>query len=176
MGAMRLCRRDTGESWEVEEGHLLGRLKACHVRIEDSSISRKHAAIENREGTLWIVDQGSSNGTFRNGQKTRAFPLLAGDLLTVGKVALDVVGDETDSARNGGEDPQTEVQESQAEAERAQLRRELAAPRRSKGFGDLDQQPVEIKLLAVVLGGGLLWGMMELVQWISARMEGGAPV
>jgi len=64
----------------------------------------------------------------------------------------------------------------QAEAERAQLRRELTAPRRSKGFGDLDQQPVEIKLLAVVLGGGLLWGMMELVQWISARMEGGAPV
>ena len=173
---MRLCRRDTGESWEVAGGHLLGRLEACQVCIEESSISRKHAAIEDRDGTLWIVDQGSSNGTFRNGQKTRVFPLLAGDLLTVGKVALDVVGDETDAAQIGEKEPQAEVQESQAEDERAQLRRELAAPRHSKGFGDLDQQPIEIKLLALVLGGGLLWGMMELVQWISARIAGGAPV
>ena len=176
MGAMRLCRRDTGESWEVAGGHLLGRLEACQVCIEDSSISRKHAAIEDREGTLWIVDQGSSNGTFRNGQKTRAFPLLAGDLLTVGKVALDVVGNETDAAQIGESEPQAEVQESQVDTERAQLRRELAAPRRSRAFGDLDQQPIEIKLLALVLGGGLLWGMMELVQWISARMEGGTQV
>jgi len=173
---MRLCRRDTGESWEVAGGHLLGRMKACQVRIEESSISRKHAVIEDRDGTLWIVDQGSSNGTFRNGQKTRAFPLLAGDLLTVGEVALDVVGDETNAAQIEGEEPQAEVQESQADVERIQLRRELAAPRPSKGFGDLDQQPIEIKVLALVLGGGLLWGVMELVQWISARIAGGAPV
>ena len=173
---MHLCRRDTRESWEVAGGHLLGRLKACQVCIEESSISRKHAAIEDRDGTLWIVDQGSSNGIFRNGQKTRAFPLLAGDLLTVGKIALDVVGGETDAAQIEGEEPQAEVQESQVDAERAQLRRELGAPRRSKGFGDLDQQPIEIKLLALVLGGGLLWGMMALVQWISTRIAGGAPV
>ena len=64
---MKICRRGTRDVWEISPGQVIGRLKACEIQIDDSSISRQHARIEERAEKLWIVDMGSSNGTFRNG-------------------------------------------------------------------------------------------------------------
>ncbi|HBF23131.1 MAG TPA: hypothetical protein DDW23_04870 [Planctomycetes bacterium] len=166
---MKICRRGTPDVWEISPGQVIGRLKSCAIQIDDSSISRQHARIEERAEELWIVDMGSSNGTFRNGQKTRAFPLMAGDLLTLGKVACDLI-EETGQGDVVGN---VSAEISDADARRAQIRRELNTPEKSRGFGDLDQQPAEIKFLALALGCGMLWGAMELVQWISATMNGG---
>lgn len=35
----------------------------------DKGVSRQHAAIVRKDGSLYIVDRGSANGTFLNGQK-----------------------------------------------------------------------------------------------------------
>ncbi|RMG07447.1 MAG: FHA domain-containing protein [Planctomycetota bacterium] len=43
---------------------LIGRDAACTVRILDSAVSRRHARLELRsDGSLWLTDLGSANGT-----------------------------------------------------------------------------------------------------------------
>jgi pSer/pThr/pTyr-binding forkhead associated (FHA) protein len=41
-----------------------------HIVIEDSKVSRRHATIQVQgPGEYWLVDYGSSNGTYLNGQR-----------------------------------------------------------------------------------------------------------
>src|SRR3989442_15295001 len=55
--------------------------------IEDTSLSRRHALIENFEGRFNLSDCGSSNGTFVNGNSITALTELSDwDVLTFGGV------------------------------------------------------------------------------------------
>jgi pSer/pThr/pTyr-binding forkhead associated (FHA) protein len=60
----------------------------------EQGVSRRHAAIVRKEGgSLQIVDQGSPNGTFLNGQRliaNQARILRDGDELRLGKLVLSV--------------------------------------------------------------------------------------
>lgn len=40
-----------------------------HIAIDQETISRQHAIIEYKNYSFWIIDQGSSNGTFLNGKQ-----------------------------------------------------------------------------------------------------------
>jgi pSer/pThr/pTyr-binding forkhead associated (FHA) protein len=40
-----------------------------HIAIDKETISRQHAIIEYKNYSFWIIDQGSSNGTFLNGKQ-----------------------------------------------------------------------------------------------------------
>jgi hypothetical protein len=52
------------------------------ITIPDDVISREHALIECRRGRYWIIDPGSNNGTFVNGERVRgSFALQNGDRL-----------------------------------------------------------------------------------------------
>lgn len=42
---------------------VIGRAPECHLRPNNPMISRVHAVIEQREGRVWIRDQGTTNGT-----------------------------------------------------------------------------------------------------------------
>ncbi len=64
---------------QLREGLLLGRYERCdkHLMFSfDSGVSRVHAFVVEREGSLHVVDVGSSNGTFiidaRDGRPLRA--------------------------------------------------------------------------------------------------------
>ena len=48
---------------------LIGRGKHCDLVIDDSRISREHAAIVREDGQFWIEDLGSSNGTYFDRQR-----------------------------------------------------------------------------------------------------------
>jgi uncharacterized protein YegL len=48
----------------------IGRISQInHITIDQNTISRQHAIIEYKDYSFWIQDQGSSNGTFLNGNK-----------------------------------------------------------------------------------------------------------
>ena len=73
----------------VTSGELdLGRSEENGVALPDPSVSRRHASIETDEGgQVWLTDQGSTNGTFRNGRRLEAFEAVRihdGDRLRLG--------------------------------------------------------------------------------------------
>jgi uncharacterized RDD family membrane protein YckC len=48
---------------------VVGRSRSCDIRLRDDSVSRLHAAMVWREGSLILEDLGSSNGTWLNGER-----------------------------------------------------------------------------------------------------------
>jgi predicted component of type VI protein secretion system len=150
--------------------------------VEDASVSRRHARVL-REGELWLVeDLGSSNGTFLNGVRGQRLTLRAGDLVTFGTVAFDVLAVEgasvpAISAASGSASaaapPPAAVSRDEAaaaakaERERAQLTGSLRRPQRSRGFGDLSQQSMGMKFLALLLGLVVLAGVAFGVRLVA---------
>jgi len=57
-----------GTYFSIEEGkNVIGRAVESTVRLEDQSVSRRHAEIEKTDKTFVVRDLGSRNGTFVNG-------------------------------------------------------------------------------------------------------------
>src|SRR6266704_1956290 len=76
------------ETVEVDTKRFsIGRTPENDLVIEDTSLSRRHALIENFEGRFNLSDCGSSNGTFINGKSiTGATELSDWDVLTFGGI------------------------------------------------------------------------------------------
>ena len=78
----------------MQDRLTFGRTEAADVVINDGSLSRVHASI-NREGDLvWIIDEGSTNGSFVNGSSVppSGTPLGNGDEIYLGDTTIIVVG------------------------------------------------------------------------------------
>ena len=68
---------------------VLGRDSTCHVTLNDSGVSRMHAAIEWSKGAYHITDLNSSNGTWINDRKLESETRLAGgELVRLGNTIL----------------------------------------------------------------------------------------
>src|ERR1043166_6877300 len=79
----------------------IGRTPENDLQISDSSLSRRHALIEEVDGRFMLSDCGSSNGTFVNGQQIFAATELADwDVLTCGGIGDLVIRiqEETDQS------------------------------------------------------------------------------
>lgn len=66
----------------------IGRGLAANLRIDESSVSRRHAILVPRPGGARILDDRSSNGTFVNGRRVQQADLSNGDVIVVGRVLL----------------------------------------------------------------------------------------
>lgn len=66
-----------------EELTKIGRKEGInHIVIKQETISNQHANIKYKDYSFWIIDRGSTNGTFLNGQKiTDEMRLNHGDLI-----------------------------------------------------------------------------------------------
>ena len=63
----------------------LGRSPDNDVILRDPATSGHHARLERRGDQFWIVDLGSTNGTFVNGEAIQEKQLNHGDRLTLGQ-------------------------------------------------------------------------------------------
>src|SRR5712691_6050554 len=80
----------------------IGRTPENDLVIEDTSLSRRHALIENFEGRFNLSDCGSSNGTFVNGRPVTALTELSDwDVLTFGGIGDILVRIDDHSATLG---------------------------------------------------------------------------
>ncbi|UCG39426.1 MAG: zinc-ribbon domain-containing protein [bacterium] len=70
---------------------VIGRSDEADLVLGDAGVSRKHAALEDREGKVVVRDLGSLNGIFVNDHFTKEFALQDGDKITVGSHILQVV-------------------------------------------------------------------------------------
>jgi FHA domain-containing protein len=67
---------------------ILGRGTDCDLRLVDPGVSRHHAEIRVEDGEVVLVDLGSTNGTFVNGQPVRRVTLTDGTRVTLGRTTL----------------------------------------------------------------------------------------
>ena len=89
-----LVRTDTGERLAVRKARVsIGRSDSCEVVLEDKSISRLHAELEQAgPDTFNLTDAGSLNKTRVNGKIiTSAKAIKAGDTLTFGDLSVRFV-------------------------------------------------------------------------------------
>ena len=70
---------------------IIGRSNDADLVLGDAGASRKHAAIEEKEGRISVRDLDSLNGIFVNDHFTKEFVLQDGDRITVGSHVLQVV-------------------------------------------------------------------------------------
>ncbi|SRR6266540_1896997 len=69
----------------TKEEFLIGRGPDCDLRLGVSDVSRHHCMVRLRGDEAAVVDLGSINGTYLNGQRIRSqAPLHSGDELQVG--------------------------------------------------------------------------------------------
>src|SRR3954469_14903295 len=68
---------------------LVGRAPTCDVPVFDPTVSRRHAELSLVAGGMKVVDLGSANGTFVNGERiTGDRTVRGGDVVTFGKVVF----------------------------------------------------------------------------------------
>ncbi len=72
---------------------IVGRAPTADLPVVDPTVSRRHAQILSDENGLTVHDLGSSNGTFVNGNKIDAAPIVPGDVIAFGKVSFRLEGE-----------------------------------------------------------------------------------
>lgn len=114
---------------------VIGRSTECNLRLASGQVSRKHCQLFIDDIRVAVMDLGSSNGTFLNGDQLEAnveVPLPPGAELEIGPVRFTVEYDDPSadtSIRRGpaasavaeAEPPEVTVQESPPEAPRRPL-------------------------------------------------------
>jgi DNA-binding NtrC family response regulator len=90
---------DAGKVFAVEASSsgrvLVGQSPACAVRLEDRTVSRRHAALEPAGSGLRVTDLGSTNGTFVEGIRVFDAALAGGETVRVGDTVMRVEAGES---------------------------------------------------------------------------------
>jgi hypothetical protein len=82
---------ERGRTYELPEEVTVGRAPGCGVRVDDAYTSSIHARVYRRDGTIWVEDLGSTNGTWLNGERlTNPAKVGRGDLVQVGGTVFEV--------------------------------------------------------------------------------------
>ena len=78
-----------GSTYELQTPvTLLGRGTDCDLRLVDPGVSRHHAELRVEDDQVVLVDLGSTNGTFVNGQPVRRVALTDGTNVSLGRTTL----------------------------------------------------------------------------------------
>jgi hypothetical protein len=70
---------------------VVGRSSDLDMVLVEDMVSRKHAKISTQGGQIVIMDLGSTNGTFVNGEKIKKTRLKEGDRILIGTSILKVI-------------------------------------------------------------------------------------
>src|SRR6266851_3232545 len=85
------------EGQEIElipDPQTVGRGSSCNIKIGDAGVSSKHAKIWCEDGVFFVMDLGSTNGTFVNDRDVDRQQLEDGDTITFGMTKAQFVADQ----------------------------------------------------------------------------------
>ena len=97
----------TGQSFELPVGIVsIGRDQTNSVQVSDPEISRRHAELHFQERGCVIIDLGSANGVFVNGERVSSKMISVGDVVKLGMTSF-TFSDETPlfSSTDGASQP-----------------------------------------------------------------------
>jgi anti-anti-sigma factor len=97
---------------------VIGRDQSCHLRLGSAQVSKQHAAVEQRDGRVFLVDLGSTNGTTVGGRRIQneEIELHHGDRIQIGPVVLTVFLGPAEGLSGPVEETHTEVHSSETPA------------------------------------------------------------
>jgi ABC-type multidrug transport system ATPase subunit/pSer/pThr/pTyr-binding forkhead associated (FHA) protein len=81
----------------------IGRDASNDIVADDLSVSRRHAELRKAGDYYEIVDLGSFNGTFVNGQQVIAAPVTGQDVVGIGRASYRLVGDQLQEFTDTGD-------------------------------------------------------------------------
>jgi serine phosphatase RsbU (regulator of sigma subunit) len=96
MGALITVKGPTpGQRFSLDgDCTLIGRQPDAGIYLQALAVSRQHARILHEEGTYFVEDLGSSNGTWLNGSRiSEREPLTEGDMLQIGPYIFNLQPD-----------------------------------------------------------------------------------
>jgi pSer/pThr/pTyr-binding forkhead associated (FHA) protein len=80
---------ESGEAFVLaDEVSHVGRGITADVRLDDHTVSARHAIVVTRATAVRILDDRSTNGTVVNGQRVDEAELHDGDVVVLGRVVL----------------------------------------------------------------------------------------
>lgn len=82
----------SGKMYLVDGTKVIGRDPGCDIIISGPHVSRRHAELSIRSGSLWMKDLGSSNGSFLNGKRSEESVLKNGDEVKFDAMTFRIVG------------------------------------------------------------------------------------
>ena len=78
-----------GEEYALGDSTVVGRHLEADIRVDDLTVSRRHAQINKADHGFALTDLGSGNGTLLNGQRIQdTTPLSDGDEICISNVHL----------------------------------------------------------------------------------------
>lgn len=81
----------SGLRFEVEGASVgIGRAEENEIWLDDPDLSRYHARLDAHGHTYLLIDRGSTNGTFANGQRVERHRIRDGDVIELGGSMLEV--------------------------------------------------------------------------------------
>ncbi len=90
-------RAERGEYREklipVHDGFVIGRGSLCDLKLNDTSISRRHTILRFSRGAWYVQDLGSDSGTYVNGKRIEGQKLNAGDKIAIGNNTFTFLSD-----------------------------------------------------------------------------------
>ena len=85
----------------TQEWTRIGRSIAANIRLDDPTVSRRHALVCRQSGRVRVLDDRSLNGLFLNGERVEWHDLEDGDELVVGRYRLHFLDTSQSSIRAG---------------------------------------------------------------------------
>jgi pSer/pThr/pTyr-binding forkhead associated (FHA) protein len=69
----------------------VGRASSCAITVDDTYVSQQHARFFSRDGSWFVEDLGSTNGTYVNDRRiSEPAEVHAGDVVRMGKTVLEL--------------------------------------------------------------------------------------
>lgn len=81
-----------GQRFLLKSGmNMLGRDQNCDIMVPDPHVSRRHLSIDVLgDGTVTLIDLGSTNGMVVNGERVPSAILHPGDSFTIGQSTFEI--------------------------------------------------------------------------------------
>lgn len=94
---------DQGARFELRaETITVGREATSAIQLHDTEVSRKHAELRRQGNRYVLVDLGSSNGTYVNGESVKVRELAIGDEIQLGSTLMLFTTSEDEPPRESG--------------------------------------------------------------------------
>lgn len=87
------CKNHIEEITLINGTHTIGRSLDSTLRLEGDEVSRLHARLLVNQTLCELIDEGSKNGTFINGNRITSYYLQNNDIIQIGRFNLQFISD-----------------------------------------------------------------------------------